>query len=235
METEMDVQKEVKSLRALALDTVPLEMREHLLAWAAEHHISEPNDPFWPIAGAVANGLSAAKTAGEAAAATQETAAKIPDVIYQSTIKAASDLRAIVADEVKHRGIELGSAITAAIQSAADTGAAALRAAAADLPGVAAKSQDEIVRDWKAALAQAAKDEARSALAGRMARSWGMVVLSLLLAFSAGAGAMWGAARMTGHLTPWSYPLQLTSGGNPACGVLQARGGAAYRICYARP
>jgi hypothetical protein len=229
MTNERDTQP---SLRDVVLESIPPDQRAEAITRAAELGVVRSDDIGWALLGTERASIAAAQAAGEAAAATQEAAAKIPDAIYQSTVKAASDVRAIVGDEVKQRGVELGQGLAAAIRAAADMGAAALKQAAADLPAVAAASQDEIVRDWKAALAQAARDEARGALAGRMARSWGLVVGLLLLAAGTGAGGMWAAARLSGHLTPWADPLRVGPTGAPVCGVLRAVPG--QRVCLVR-
>lgn len=176
---------------------------------------------------------AAAQAAGDAAGSVKTETQKIPDLIYQSTIRAGADLRAVVGQEVRAAGTEVGQAVTAAIQSAATVGADALKQAASELPQRAKENQDDIIRGWKSLLAVAVRDEARGALARRMAGGWGMVVLSLLFASGVGAGGMWAAARMTGHLTPWSYPLALTPAGAPQCGLLRAVPG--QRVCLVRP
>ncbi|MHB1527828.1 MAG: hypothetical protein ACYCXT_00090 [Acidiferrobacteraceae bacterium] len=173
---------------------------------------------------------SALDKAGAMAGEVRDAVVQIPDVILKQTTAAGADLRG----QVRAAGIELGQGITAAIQSAATSGAAALKKAAADLPAAAAANQDEIIKEWRAALANAARDEARGALARRMARSWGMVLMSLVLAAAIGAGGTLAAARLTGHLTPWAYPLMSTPAGAPDCGLIRGVGGAPMLVCLTR-
>ncbi|MHB1529945.1 MAG: hypothetical protein ACYCXT_11040 [Acidiferrobacteraceae bacterium] len=195
-----DEQEQTTTPKQEALRGLPAEWRERLIEEAAHMGIRADSDIAWLLVKSFINAWAAAAAAGAAAERTIAATAGIPDAIYQSTVRAGSDLRAVVGAEVKERGVELGVAITAAIQSAATSGAAALKKAAADLPSVATATQDEIIKEWRADLATAARDEARGVLAGRMARSWGMVLMSLALAFCAGAGGALVGARLLGFL-----------------------------------
>ena len=189
-----------QTLRDKVLASLPPDTHAAFLRLALDAGINAPDDPAWgDVSLAYAASVSAA-SAMEAADTVKAETAKIPDTMYHTTIKAASDIKAIIGAEVRERGVELGQGLAAAIRSAADTGANALKAAAADLPAAAAARQDEIIKEWRAALAMAAKDEASGALAARMARSWGTVVLSLTLAFTAGAGGALIGARLLGFL-----------------------------------
>ncbi|MHB1950368.1 MAG: hypothetical protein ACYCQK_02700 [Acidiferrobacteraceae bacterium] len=235
-----DENEEHKTTLDHVLDSLPPDRAAAAAKLMVRYGIAE-HDPAIVLIAAVLDAdaartasAAAAQAAGEAAIAVKEHASKIPDAIYAGTVRAGADLTSLLGKEVRDRGIELGQGITAAIQSAADTGAAALKQAAADLPGVAAAKQDAIVQDMRIAVAAAARDEARGALAARMARSWGMVVLSLALAAGIGAGGMWAAARLSGHLTPWADPLQFTSAGVPNCGALRGTDGREYRVCLTR-
>lgn len=233
----MDENDENKATLDHALDSLPPDRAAAAAKLMVRYGVSE-HDPAVALVAAVldadaarAAAATAAQAAAEAAEKVTAATAQIPSTIYDNTVKAASDVRGIIGQEVKERGVELGQGLTAAIRAAADSGAAALRAAAADLPQVAAANQDAIVQEWRAALASAAKDEARGALVARMARSWGVVMLSLLLAASAGAAGMWGVARLTGHLTPWADPLATTVAGAPNCGLLRGQDGITYGVC----
>ncbi|MHB1516417.1 MAG: hypothetical protein ACYCVY_12075 [Acidiferrobacteraceae bacterium] len=223
-----------KTLRDEALASVVPELHAKLLTTAADLGVTNNQDATWLMVRDILNANAAAAAAGAAAKAVESETMKIPEAIYRGTIQAGSELRAVVGAEVRERGVELGQGITAAIRAAADTGAAALKQAATDLPSIAAAQQDAIVQDWRAALSAAARDEARGALAGRMARSWGMVFLSLLLAAVLGAAGALGAARLTGHLTPWSDQLRIGPTGAPMCGVLRGQDGVVYGVCLTR-
>ncbi len=217
-----------KSLRDQVLAAIPAASHTGILKMALDQNINDPNDPHW---GMVALAWASTEAAGLARASLEQVrqeTAKIPEAIYQNTLKAATDLKATVGQEVRTAGVEVGQALTLAIGQAMTQGAAGLKSAAEELPALAQKKQKEIVGIWCASLAEAVKFEARGTLAGRMARSWGVVVLSLLFAAALGAGAALVGARMSGHLTPWSYKLQYGPSGRVQCGTLR---GATYRVC----
>lgn len=188
------------NLRDEVLSAIPVEAHPGILKMALDHNITDPTDPQWGMVGLAWAATRSVDLARAALDAVDQHIRSLPDQIHQSAARAGEDLRSALGQEVQKRGVELGAAITAAIKSAADSGATMLRQAAADLPTVAAANQGEIIKEWRASLASAAKDEARGALSARMARSWGMVVISLVLAFAAGAGGALAGARLTGML-----------------------------------
>ena len=166
---------------------------------------------------------SAASAAGEVRTALEQ----VPEVILKQTSAAGRDLRG----QVHVAGVEIGQAVALAMEAAAQRGATALKHAVTGLPALAQQKQDEIISAWRAALADAARDEARGALAGRMARSWGSVGMSLLFAMLLGAAGLWAGADLTHHLTPWAHPLEVDSRGRAVCVRAQLYNGSWARVC----
>ena len=163
---------------------------------------------------------AALKSAASAAVEVKTALAQVPQVILSQTTAAGKDLRG----QVHAAGVEIGKAVTLAIEAAAQR-------AAAGLPALAQQKQDEMVGAWRAALADAARDEARGALAGRMARSWRGVAMSLLLAMLLGAAGLWAGADLTHHLTPWAHPLEVDARGRAVCVRAQLYNGSWARVC----
>ena len=122
---------EQKSLRELALASVPADLREHLLTWASENGITTPNDSFWPLAAAMANAMRAASAAGQHARTVVEETAKLPDILYQNVTRAGADLKAVLEAGIKAQADAAGCDLTGAILAAAGHGADALKKAAA--------------------------------------------------------------------------------------------------------
>lgn len=202
-----------QTLREKMLAALPQEAHTAFLRLALDAGINNPEDAAWgDVALAYAASVSAA-AATEAASSVKAETRKIPDSIYSSTVRAGADLKAVVGAEVRSAGVEVGGAITAAIQSAAATGAATLKQAAADLPGVAQKQQEAIISEWRAALADAARDEAHGRLASRMAWSWGSVMLSLFTVAALGVGGTLWAVRALHMLAPTGTRTWQISGG----------------------
>ncbi|MHB8565237.1 MAG: hypothetical protein ACYDDA_15175 [Acidiferrobacteraceae bacterium] len=223
-----------KTLRDQALESVPAESRERLLTAAIDAGVGNPNDPAWMLVSAVVSSQAAALAAGTAATTISALIKSIPADLSSAMTNSKNDLTAQLGQEVRGAGVEVGAAVTAAIKSAADTGAAVLRKAAADLPEVAEKNMDALVAEARVALVVAVRDEAKGALAGRMARSWGAVAGLLLLAAGIGASGAIGAAKIAGHLTPWADPLVVNAAGTPVCGPLRGQDGRPYQVCLIR-
>lgn len=180
------------SLRAVAVAAVPPGLKEHLLAWASENHITTPDDPFWPLAAGLINSLAAARAAGDAAVKVGAAVGSIQDEIFKGTQRAAGDLAAGVAKGIEDKTAEAGAALVTTIGMAASQGARELQKAAAGLDKLGAEKGAAFVEQWKASLAKAAADQARNARAGALARSWGVVAGALLVMMLLGAVIMFG-------------------------------------------
>ena len=215
-----------QTLRDLALNSVPAALREPLLTLAAAHHITAPDDPFWTIAGATANAMTAAQAAGEAATRVQSAVQGIPAAVADGAAKASADVKATVEAAI-------ASAITASLNTAVQAGAATLRQAAADLPKIGRESQDRIVGEWKTALADAAH---RHTWAGYFQRLSVSVLLAAVLVGALFVGGLatgaWGMGRLliSAHrVTPSGWTLEVGPDGQPLCGPLAGR-----FVCLAR-
>lgn len=189
----METKTEAKTLRDIALASVAADLREPLLAYSAEHGITHANDPFWPIASAIANGLAAAKAAGESARKVSEQTIKIPEAIYLGTMQASKELTAQVAragesiaNDFQAQGINLGKAIVIAIDEAAKTGAATITKAAHGLDGAAKERLANLQEESKIAFAKALEAQARSSFAKRVIQMWGTIASALVLSFALG-------------------------------------------------
>ena len=215
-----------RTLRDIALGSVSQELREPLLTWAGENQITTPNDPFWPLATALVNGLAASQAAGDAARQVGMAIGTIQTEIYQGAAKASADVKAAIETSI------VGT-INTTIDIATRAGADALRKAAADLPAVARQEQSRIVQEWRSALAEAAL---KNAFAGFLQRlSVNVTVLVILVVGIFISGAIAGAMgietimRSQHRLTPPQWRLLVDQKGVPECGALGTR-----TVCLAR-
>ena len=183
----------------------------------------------------------AAQAAGEAASTVTEQIGKIPDTIYRGAVRAGEDLASqvtaagqAVAATLTARGEVLRQGLTDVIAAAATAGGAQLEKAVAMLGATADARRDELVREMQVAVAAAARDQIRAAVIGKAARTWSMIALSLVVFMAFGAAAGLGAARLMGHLTPWTVQLATTPTGQPACGTLRGKRGRVYGVCLTR-
>ena len=215
-----------QTLRDLALNSVPVALREPLLTLAAAHHISAPDDPFWTIAAATANGMAAAQAAGEAAAQVRTAVQEIPAAIADGAAKASMDVKAVMETAIS-------GTVKSSLDQAVTAGAATLRQAAADLPQIGRENQAAIVAEWKGALADAAR---RHTWAGFLQRLSVSVALASLLVAGIFVGGLatggWGMVRIlsaTHRVTPHGWRLEVGPNGKPLCGPLAGR-----LVCLAR-
>lgn len=185
-----------RTLRDIALASVSQELRESLLTWASENQITTPDDAFWPLASAMANGMRAAQAAGEHARAVEAATNKLPEILYKNVTSAGADLRAVLEAGIKARADEAGSMLTTAIIAASGVGADALKKAAAGLDRLGEEKGTAFVEQWKAAVATAVEKQARSTLKKSIARSWVSAAFALLIAAGAGGAVALGAARL---------------------------------------
>ena len=183
----------------------------------------------------------AAQAAGEAATTVTEQIVKIPDAIYRGAVHAGEDLHSqvtaagqAVAVALTARGEVLRQGLIDVIAAAATAGGAELENAVAMLGATADARRDELVREMQTAAAAAARDQIRAEVIGKVARSSSMIAASLVVFMALGAAAGLGAARLTGHLTPWAVQLATTPTGQPACGTLCGQHGRVYGVCLTR-
>lgn len=167
----------------------------------------------------------AARDAGEAARAVSVETAKIPDAIYQGTVKAGNDLKGqvevagkAIVEAAILRATEAAALGDAAISKSVEAGRGVLKQAVSDLSIAAREKRDALVQDMQAAALRAVEKQVREGMAARVARSYSVVAVSLLLAASIGACAALVGARLTGHLTPLGDRIATTPSGRPFCG-----------------
>ncbi len=188
------------SARDAALAAVPADRREEVLRRASDLGIGRADDVLWSIVAAVVDAHAAARAAGHAATIVEQETAAIPERIYRGTIKAGEDLRGQITaagdtvgerflDAARAQSITLQAGLTDAIREAAKLGDAALAKAIIDLDRATLSQRCANIEEWRAAAAVAIQDEVRAGLAGRMAKSFGLVAGALLFAAVLGAAA----------------------------------------------
>ena len=175
------------SLREDVLNAVPAPAREGVLKMALDHNIVDPNDPTWGMVALAWSATTAAATGRETLDKALATAARIPEAIYTSTIKAGADLKAGVARGIEDKTAEAGAALVQAIGVAASRGAMELQRTAAGLDKLGAEKGAAFVESWKSDLARAVAAQAKASLAWRLGKGYGIVAGALLIMMLLGA------------------------------------------------
>lgn len=189
--------EEQKSARDVALESLPPEMREALLRKASDLSVHRADDVVWAMVACIVDATAAAQIAGQHVKALALETQKVPDMIYQGTVKAGADLAAGVARGIEDKTAEAGAALVTAIGVAASRGAMELQRTAAGLDKLGAEKGAAFVESWKNDLARAVAAQAKSSLAWRLARGYGVVAGALLVMMLLGAGIAVGAGAFS--------------------------------------
>ena len=214
------------------LDAVPAD-RAPALAKALMKYGVTDGDPIAEIvkiavdsdASSVA-AAAAAQAAGEAAHEVHTAVQSIQSEISTGASKAGADVRAVIETSI-------AGTIKTSLDAAVQSGAAALRAAAADLPKVGREQQTQIVGEWRSALASAAREHAFAGFLQKL--SVNIAILAVLVGGIFVGGVVAGMGGMTyimaaqHRLVPKGFRLEVGQNGTPLCGPFAGR-----TVCLAR-
>ena len=214
------------SLRDQVLASLPPDLHAQALANAADAGIIHKDDATWQIVRDIIAANAAAGAAGDAARQVRTAIGTIQTEIYQGAAKAAADIKA-------HIETSIAGTVNASIAGAAETGADALRKAAADLPAIARQEQGRIMQEWRSALASAARDSAFAGFFQRLSINIGLLIVLIAAIFLGGvfSGAVSIRYIMAAQhrLVPSGWRLDVGKNGKPLCGGLAGR-----TVCLAR-
>ena len=170
---------------------------------------------------------AALEAAASAAGEVKSAAEQVPAVILQQTAAAGSDLRGqvetagkAIVEAAEQKAVQAAALGAAAIDKSVEAGRGVLKQAVNDLAVAAREKRDALVQDMQAAALRAVERQVQEGLAARVARSYTIVVASLLFAAIAGGAVALVGARVSGHLTPWRDKIATTSEGAPFCGPI---------------
>ena len=216
------------------LDQLPADKKLEVTRHAVRYGFPETDPLFQAVRMVVdteAASKAAVEAAGVAAAAAAQTAtatAKIPDAIYQGTVKAGADLRGqveaagkTIIETANTEAAKVQDSLTAAVQGAAQAGASVLGKAVQGMDASAKTRIEEIIARGVLEVGAAVRADASAAVAGRMARSWGVVASLLLFFMMLGSGLTWGGLYLSRHITPMNMPIATNSQGQLLCGPLR--------------
>ena len=181
------------------------------MAKIGSHHGITPTDPLWAAVQTLLD-VREERTGTEAAAGRAAQAAeKIEDatrgvgqIIYDQTVRAGTDLKAVLSAALETKTVEVGRTI----RYSANEGAAAIKKAAAGLPAAAAAQRDGIIADWKTLAASTAAQEA----ATRARRDeWWVVGAALVFGLVMAVAGIWIGYQMAPRTWPAASPPALVA------------------------
>ncbi|MEL5850014.1 MAG: hypothetical protein U7M05_11730, partial [Candidatus Igneacidithiobacillus chanchocoensis] len=191
------------SPKAAALQGLPGEWRERLIAEASAMGIRADDDVAWLLVGSFVNAWAGAAAAGRAAAEVSKNVNAIPDQIYRGAVQASGEVQ----DAIAAKGAQIGQALSSAVSKSGDgvvqkiaatmtSHQHALNAAAADLVAKAEAAKSAIVSRGLSEFAEAAEQAVLSQMkeVTWRARVTGAIWGTLLLAGAAIGGVVFAMA-----------------------------------------
>ena len=235
------------SARDVALQGLSPNLREQVIADAADMGIRIDSDLSWLLVGAQVRSWAAAAAAGASAMEVQSAVSSIPDTIYQGAVKASGEVQGgLVAGSLKFAKIftdaandgqraliALSNDQQAQILSAAGLGAEKIKNAATTLTSTLDKAVEqktlEGVNVFAEAAAIAGAKMAKAAAASRFLWSVSGVAM-LLIVFSLLGGFLdYQYLSLTHRITP--KPLVISASGKPNCGQITGPSGVQEQVC----
>ena len=229
------------TLKAQALQGLPSEWRERLIADAGAAGVRHDNDVGWLLVGSVVHSAMAAFAAGNAAQAVQAGVSSIPDKIFDGAIRAGDEIRGALSKEIRDRSVEAGAALKLLIDSSAKNGAESLKNAGADLenrlnllPSDMDKLVDKKTREGVNVFAEAAALAASKAASAASARQYlGTVAgvgITLILFAILGAGVSYEYMNLTHRIAPAQIIVNPATG-KMNCGEITMNHVEKQRVC----
>lgn len=201
------------TLKSRALQELPQEWRERLIADAGQAGVRHDNDVGWLLVGSVIHAAMSAYTAADAAKALQSGISIIPDQVYRGAVKAGEEVQGALRVEIKTRAAEAGQSLKTIVDDAAKEGAKVLKMAAEGLNAKKAEVGREVeralsdriedgVEEFAKAAAAAGRAAAKTSLIVKSSESMWIISMILLFFIALGAAGMWGFLLLDHRIVP---------------------------------
>ena len=220
------------SLRDRALEGLDPETRSAVILEASDQGIRDRNDSAWMLFRKLRDATDAAISANRAAARIEAATRGVGDQIYQTTVRAATDLKGVIDADIRKNAVDVGRATANAILVSINKGTEKIQEVVADLDKIAEEKGAQFAASWRAQAARAGEEQAKAALQKAIAIRWGVVTMTIIISIVAGAIIATGFADLTGHLLPWKWALITNPQGLSECGL--TRGYPHNPMCWVR-
>ena len=215
-----------------ALRGLPPEWRERLIEQASAMGIRADEDTAWLLVKSFINAWAGAAAATTAAERIEAATRGVGDQIYQTTVRAAADLKGVINADIRQNAADVGRATANAILVSINKGTEKIQEVVADLDKIAQEKGAQFAASWRAQAARAGEEQAKAALQKAIAIRWGVVTMTITISIVAGALIATGFADWTGHLLPWKWALITNPQGLSECGL--TRGYPHNPMCWVR-
>ncbi|MHB1609713.1 MAG: hypothetical protein ACYCXX_13975 [Acidiferrobacter thiooxydans] len=187
------------SLRDRALKGLDPGTTNAVILEAADAGVRDRDDSAWLMFRKLRDATDAAAIADRAARRIEAATRAVGQTIFNQTVRAGDDLKVLLAAGIEEKTVEAGSAVVTVINHATQAGAAAIKKAAASLPVAAAQQREEILADWRAALASTAAQEAAHRASKGEWLALGAILFAMIFGVSVGGYVGF-------HLAPQAWP-----------------------------
>jgi hypothetical protein len=229
-----------QSPKSAALEYLPQEWRERLIAEATDMGIRSDDDTGWLLVGAFINSWACAAAAGRSAQAVDNGVKSIPDLIYRGAelagddVKKIIDLKAVEAgNSISEKVAQAGSKIRENILGIFTENIASMRSAADSAASKAQQARDSIIQSGVQEYRQLAAQAIEQQMAGYRIekRRNAFLVGAFTIAFSSAftAYGILSAIESLHYVAP--EPISVTKSGHRNCGVANVQGIGQQYVC----
>ena len=220
----------------LVLDALPKETATDILKTVQRFGVRE-DDPLWVAILAILHARDLTLSVQDATTRIEDATKGVGEIIFNQTLHAGNDLKALLAAGIEEKTVEVGRAVVAIIQHSTQEGAKAIAKAAAGLPAAATAQRATILADWQSALATIATQKiAQQAQRGEWWVIGAAVTFGLVMALTGSwvgyrlAPKAWPAAAPPAAM--WRFPKRdLNEYAWPATAARVARACPAGDVC----
>ena len=156
------------SARDVALQGLSPNLREHVIADAAEMGIRSESDLAWLLVGAQIRAWGAAQEAGQAATLVHDDVTRIPELIHHAVVMGGKDITGQIQSAMMANVKELAAAIQGGIAKATEPSVQAVQTALKDFDQKVDKTiiarRDAVLAQWVQSGSDALDDRVREAI-----------------------------------------------------------------------
>ena len=227
----LDAQEDTRPSFDQVIDRLPKDKAAEFLKLLNKFGVDH-EDPLVTHINILLDTKEAGDNALSAASRIEAATRGVGDQIYQTTVRAAADLKGVINADIRQNAADVGRATANAILVSINKGTEKIQEVVADLDKIAQEKGAQFAASWRAQAARAGEEQAKAALQKAIAIRWGVVTMTITISIVAGALIATGFADWTGHLLPWKWALITNPQGLSECGL--TRGYPHNPMCWVR-
>ena len=222
----LDAQEDTRPSFDQVIDRLPKDKAAEFLKLLNKFGVDH-EDPLVTHINILLDTKEAGDNALSAASRIEAATRSIGDQIYQTTVRAATDLKGVINADIRKNSVDIGRATANAILVSINKGTEKIQEVVADLDKIAQEKGAQFAASWRAQAARAGEEQAKAALQKAIALRWSVVIGTIMLSMLFGASLTYGVLDISHHILPWADHL-LSINNRPDCGYFR---GIPGRVC----